>query len=177
MHRLEGRRVRAPRSCRFLAALGRCRGAVGRDRAAGEQYRPDFSRSRSRADDVRCLCRRRRCRVALIITGGRFRPRCYISTVFIVCGWAITSPRHRDTGVERAFSSASGMGARHRAISPSRRRLWWRRRVMSSKAFCVWLLEGQLSGRFPGQLLPRGPRPAVSTRAITSCVTRCVAAA
>ena len=146
-------------------------------RAVGEQHRPDFSRSWSRADDVRCLCRRRRCRVALIITGGRFRPRCYISTVFIVCGWAITSPRHRDTGVERAFSSASGMGARHRAISPSRRRLWWRRRVMSSKAFCVWLLEGQLSGRFPGQLLPRGPRPAASTRAITSCVTRCVAAA
>ena len=97
--------------------------------------------------------------------------------IVIVCGWAITSPRHRDTGVERAFSSASGMGARHRAISPSRRRLWWRHRVMSSKAFCVWLLEGQLSGIFPGQLLPRGPRPAVSTRAITSCVTRCVAAA
>ena len=91
-----------------------CRGAVGRDRAVGEQHRPDFSRSRSRADDVRCLRRRRRCRVALIITGGRFRPRRYISTVFIVCGWAITSPRHRDTGVERAFSSAFSMGARHR---------------------------------------------------------------
>ena len=169
--------MRGPQSCRFRKALGRCRGAVGRDRAVGEQHRPDFSRFRSRADGVRCLRRRRRCRVALIITGGRFRPRCYISTVFIVCGWAITSPCHRDTGVERAFSSASGMDARHRAISPSRRRLWWRRRVMSSKAFCVWLLEGQLSGRFPGQLLPRGPRPAASTRAITSCVTRCVAAA
>ena len=99
---------------RQLGCLGRCRGAVGRGRAAGEQHRPDFSRSRSRDDGVRCLRRRRRCRVALIITGGRFRPRCYISTVFIVCGWAITSPRHRDTGVERAFCSASGMGARHR---------------------------------------------------------------
>ena len=74
-----------PRSCRFRTALGRCRAAVGRDRAVGEQHRPDFSRSWSRADDVRCLCRRRRCRVALIITGGRFRPRCYISALSSSC--------------------------------------------------------------------------------------------
>ena len=92
-------------------------------------------------------------------------------------GWVITSVRHRDTGANASSGPPLAWVVTVEAVAMTRRRLWWRCGVMLAEAFCVWLLEGQLSGRFPGQLLPRGPRPPSSTSAIASCVTRCVAAA
>ena len=96
-------------SCRFpLAAAAALLGVTGQPES---NFGRMFLRSWSRGDGSRRLRRRRRCRVALIITGGRFRSRSYLSTAFIVRGWVITSVRHRDTGVERVFRPASGMGA------------------------------------------------------------------
>jgi hypothetical protein len=76
-----------------------------------------------------------------------------------------------------AFRSASGMDARH-GDDPHRAGGCGGAVVLCRpKRSVSGCLEGQLSGIFPGQLLPRGPRPSSSTRAVTSCVTRCMAAA
>ena len=56
---------------------------VGRDRQSESNVGRSF-RGPGVADGARCLRRRRRCRIALI-SGGRFRRRCYLS---IVCGRA-----------------------------------------------------------------------------------------
>ena len=64
--------------------------------AAGERWSSlgrIFFRRPSRADGAGCLRRRRRCRLALIITVIGFRRRCYLSTTFNVHGWGLTRSR------------------------------------------------------------------------------------